>query len=55
MFLWKKDLSETQYAIMNLKMKIENHYKIKFNFDNKYLFYPFAEDQRIQKYSDLQF
>ena len=54
-FYGKKKVSETQSAIMNLKMKIENHYKIKFNFDNKYLFYPFAEDQRIQKYSDLKF
>ena len=39
--------------IMELKEKIENHYKVKFNFDDKFLYFPYFKDEG--KYSDLSF
>ena len=54
-FYGKRYKSETYNAIMKLKAKIENHYGVNFNFDNTFLDYPVAENQKIKKYSDLTF
>ena len=48
----KKKL-DIQDEIMELKEKIENHYKVKFNFDDKFLYFPYFKDEG--KYSDLSF
>ena len=50
-----KNLNETKNAIMNLKGKLENHYKVKFNFDNDFLFYPYAESIENKQFKDLVF
>ena len=42
-----------QNNIWQLIQKFENHYKVKFNFDNNYLYYPFYKDSGY--YSDLTF
>ena len=42
-----------QNNIKQLIQKCENHYHVKFNFDNNYLYYPFYKDSG--KYSDLTF
>ena len=42
-----------QSKILNLKEKIENKYKIKFNFNDKYLYFPNFKNEG--NYSDLIF
>ena len=42
-------------AIIDLKGKIEEHYNVKFNFDNKILSYPIAENTDIKQYKDILF
>ena len=44
---------DTEPHILALKEEIENHYNIKFNFDDKFLDYPNYKDEG--KYSDLTF
>ena len=41
----------TQCEIMKLKEKIESHYNVKFNFDDKFLYFPYFKD--YGKVSDL--
>ena len=50
-----KNINETKNAIMNLKGKLENHYKVKFNFDKYFLFYPYTENVNIKEFKDLIF
>ena len=50
-----KNLNETKNAIMNLKGKLENHYKVKFTFDQNFLSYPYAENPNIREFKDLLF
>ena len=52
---YDKTLDETKIAIKKFKEKIEKHYKVKFNFDNHFLFYPYAEKKDIKKYKDILF
>ena len=40
---------------MKLKGKIETHYNVKFNFDDNFLFYPFAENSNNMKFEHLIF
>ena len=40
-------------SLNELKKSIEAHYKIKFNFDDKYFYYPLFKDSGY--YSDLTF
>ena len=40
---------------MNLKKKMENYYNVKFNFDDKFLLYPYTKKIEIKKYKDLLF
>ncbi len=42
-----------EYEIMKLKEKIENHYNVKFNFDDKFLYFPNFKDNG--QFSDLCF
>ena len=46
------NLNETKNGIINLKRKMENHYNVKFNFDNEFLFYPNFENPN-KKFKDL--
>ena len=50
---FSKEKLDIQDEIMELKEKIENHYKVKFNFDDKFLYFPYFKDEG--KYSDLSF
>ena len=54
-FYGKRGVYETYNAIMKLKAEIENHYRVRFNFNNNFLSYPIAENPKIEKYSDLKF
>ena len=48
-------LNKTKNDIMNFKAKLENNYKVKFNFDNFFLFYPCVENENIKEFKDLRF
>ena len=50
---FSKEKLDIQDEIMELKEKIENHYKVKFNFDDKFLYFPYFKGEG--KYSDLSF
>ena len=52
---YDKTPDKTKIAIKELKGKIENHYQVKFNFDNHFLFYPYTEKTDIKKYKDILF
>ena len=48
-----EDKYQIEYNIQSLIEKMEKHYEVRFNFDDKYLYFPhFKEDG---KYNDLQF
>ena len=51
---YKNTLDETSNSIMELKERMEKHYKIKFNFDNSFLEYHYTKDQNLQ-FKDLLF
>ena len=51
----ENNLNESKNALMNFKIKLENHYNVKFNFDNYFLFYPYAESLNIAEFKDLIF
>ena len=44
---------DLQYKIPGLIQKFGNHYKVKFNFDNNYLYFPLYRDSG--SYSELTF
>ena len=46
---------ECKKEIINLKENIEQFYKVKFNFNKKFLDYPYARDPKIKQYKDLTF
>ena len=50
---FSKENLDIQDEIIELKEKIENHYKVKFNFDDKFLYFPYFKGEG--KYSDLSF
>ena len=45
--------SNPAYQIMQLIQKFEYHYKVRFNFDNNYLYFPLYRNSG--SYSDLTF
>ncbi len=49
----KKLNEKNESLIIELKEKIENHYKVKFKFDDKFLYFPYFKGEG--KYSDLSF
>ena len=51
----ENNLNESKNALMNFKIKLENHYNVKFNFDNYFLFYPYAESLNRAEFKDLIF
>ena len=46
---------ECKKEIINLKENIEQFYNVKFNFNKKFLDYPYARDPKIKQYKDLTF
>ena len=46
---------ECRKEIINLKENIEQFYKVKFNFNDKFLDYPHTTDPNMKKYKDLTF
>ena len=52
---YDKTKEESKESIKTLKDKLEKHYNVKFTFDEKFLDYPFAENEKITKLKDLRF
>ena len=52
---YDKKEEECKKAIKNLKKEIEEHYKVKFNFDEKFLDYPYTKNAKIKKLNDITF
>ena len=50
-----KNEKECKKALLELKKNIEKYYKEKFNFDDKFLYYPHFEDRNIKKFINLTF
>ena len=50
---FSEEKNDAKCEIKKLKEKIENHYKVKFNFDDNFLYYPNFKDDG--KFSDLYF
>ena len=50
---FSEEKMDIEYEIMKLKEKIENHYNVKFNFDDKFLYFPNFKDNG--QFSDLCF
>ena len=51
----EKNLDETKNDIINFKIKLENHYNVKFNFDDYFLSYTNAENKNIKEFKDIRF
>ena len=51
----KKYKEECKNSIKQLKNDLEKEYDVKFNFNEKFLDYPYAEDQTLTELSDLTF
>ena len=52
---YDKNLKECKQSIIKLKENMEKHYGVKFNFDDKFLDYPYYNDKKIKKFKDLIF
>ena len=52
---YDKNEYECQQSLLNLKTNLEKFYNVKFNFDNKFLYYPYYYNNNIKKFSDLTF
>jgi len=52
---YDKNLKECKQSIIKLKENMEKHYGVKFNFDDKFLDYPYYNDKKIKKFKDLVF
>ena len=52
---YDKTSEETKNAINSFKGSLENHYNVKFNFDNHFLYYPYTEKTDIIEYKDILF
>ena len=52
---FNKNENECKNALKELISSMEIHYKVKFNFDNKFLDYPYFNDKKINKFCDLSF
>ena len=52
---YDKNEKECKEAIFKLKKKMEKHYGVKFNLDDKCLEYPFFNNKKLKKFSDLSF
>ena len=50
---YDKNLKECKQSIIKLKENMEKHYGVKFNFDDKFLDYPYYNDKKIKKFKDL--
>ena len=50
-----KNENECKISIKNLIKNIEDHYGVKFSFDDKFLEYPYYENKNIKKFCDLSF
>ena len=50
-----KNEKECKTSLNNLIKDMENHYGVKFNFDNKFLEYPYYKKKNIQKFCNLSF
>ena len=50
-----KNEDECKHSILELKKKSEKHYKITFNFDTKFLYFPNTENSNIKAFKDLEF
>ena len=50
-----KSVKECKKSIINLKENMEIHYGVKFNFDDKFLDFPYYNDKNIKKFRDLKF
>ena len=50
-----KNEKDCKISIINLIQKMEAHYGVKFNFDDKFLEYPYYKNKNIKKFSDLSF
>ena len=48
-----EDKYQIEYNIQSLIEKMEKHYEVRFNFDDKYLYFPHLKEDG--KYNDLQF
>ena len=46
---------ECKESILNLKENIEGHFKVKFNFNDKFLDYPNTKNPKIKEFKDLTF
>ena len=46
---------ECKHSILELKKKFEKHYKITFNFDKRFLYFPNTENSNIEAFKDLEF
>ena len=53
LYCFSEETFSKKRKILELKEKIENHYKVKFNFDDKFLDFPNFKNKGF--YSDLSF
>ena len=52
---YENNINATKEVILNFKGRLESSYKVKFNFNNYFLFYPYAESPNIKEFKDLIF
>ena len=52
---YDKTEDESKTAIKDLKNCIENYYDVKFNFDEKFLDYPYTKNNNYKEFKDLRF